>query len=80
MRRPDPADRTPLLARPSADGIARDGDDLVGRHVVVTAGGTAEPIDPVRYIGNRSTGTMGVAVAAGGARPRRPGHPRRRRW
>jgi phosphopantothenoylcysteine decarboxylase/phosphopantothenate--cysteine ligase len=30
---------------------------------VVTAGGTAEPIDPVRFIGNRSTGTMGVAVA-----------------
>ena len=31
--------------------------------MVVTAGGTAEPIDPVRYIGNRSTGAMGVAVA-----------------
>jgi phosphopantothenoylcysteine decarboxylase / phosphopantothenate---cysteine ligase len=38
-------------------------DDLVGRHVVITAGGTAEPIDPVRFIGNRSTGKMGVAVA-----------------
>jgi phosphopantothenoylcysteine decarboxylase/phosphopantothenate--cysteine ligase len=37
--------------------------DLAGRHVVVTAGGTAEPIDPVRYVGNRSTGKMGVAVA-----------------
>lgn len=37
--------------------------DLVGRHVVVTAGGTAEPIDPVRYIGNRSSGRMGFAVA-----------------
>ena len=63
VRRPDPADRTPLLPAAEADGIARDGDDLVGRHVVVTAGGTAEPIDPVRYIGNRSTGTMGIAVA-----------------
>jgi phosphopantothenoylcysteine decarboxylase / phosphopantothenate---cysteine ligase len=31
--------------------------------VVVTAGGTAEPIDPVRFIGNRSSGRMGVAVA-----------------
>ena len=38
--------------------------DLAGWHVVVTAGGTAEPIDPVRFIGNRSTGRMGVAIAA----------------
>jgi phosphopantothenoylcysteine decarboxylase/phosphopantothenate--cysteine ligase len=37
--------------------------DLEGRHIVVTAGGTAEPIDPVRYIGNRSTGKMGAAIA-----------------
>jgi phosphopantothenoylcysteine decarboxylase/phosphopantothenate--cysteine ligase len=37
--------------------------DLEGWHVVVSAGGTAEPIDPVRYIGNRSSGRMGVAVA-----------------
>ena len=37
--------------------------DLSGRHVLVTAGGTAEPIDPVRFIGNRSTGKMGVAIA-----------------
>ena len=29
----------------------------------MTAGGTAEPIDPVRFIGNRSTGRMGVAIA-----------------
>jgi phosphopantothenoylcysteine decarboxylase/phosphopantothenate--cysteine ligase len=36
---------------------------LAGRHVVVTAGGTAEPIDPVRYIGNRSSGRMGYALA-----------------
>ena len=60
IRKPDPADRPPRLA--DADDLARDADDLVGRHVVVTAGGTAEPIDPVRFIGNRSTGTMGVAV------------------
>jgi len=38
--------------------------DLAGWHVVVTAGGTAEPIDPVRFIGNRSTGRMGVAIAS----------------
>ena len=37
--------------------------DLVGRRVVVTAGGTREPIDPVRVITNRSTGKMGYAVA-----------------
>ncbi len=63
VRRPDPADRPPRLAPAAAEGLAHDADDLAGRHVVVTAGGTAEPIDPVRYIGNRSTGTMGVAVA-----------------
>ncbi len=63
VRRPDPADRPPRLPAAQVEGLARDGDDLVGRHVVVTAGGTAEPIDPVRYIGNRSTGTMGVALA-----------------
>jgi phosphopantothenoylcysteine decarboxylase/phosphopantothenate--cysteine ligase len=38
--------------------------DLDGVRVVVTAGPTQEPIDPVRFIGNRSTGKMGVAVAA----------------
>jgi phosphopantothenoylcysteine decarboxylase/phosphopantothenate--cysteine ligase len=37
--------------------------DLEGCHVVVSAGGTLEPIDPVRFIGNRSTGKMGVAIA-----------------
>src|SRR5581483_8106366 len=37
--------------------------DFAGCHVVVTAGGTQEPIDPVRFIGNRSSGKMGFAVA-----------------
>ncbi|HVM39571.1 MAG TPA: bifunctional phosphopantothenoylcysteine decarboxylase/phosphopantothenate--cysteine ligase CoaBC [Acidimicrobiia bacterium] len=37
--------------------------DLAGRTVVVTAGGTREPIDPVRFVGNRSSGRMGHAVA-----------------
>jgi len=41
--------------------------DLAGRSVVVTAGGTREPIDPVRYLGNRSSGRMGFAVAAAAA-------------
>ncbi|MBD8077860.1 bifunctional phosphopantothenoylcysteine decarboxylase/phosphopantothenate--cysteine ligase CoaBC [Cellulosimicrobium arenosum] len=37
--------------------------DLAGRRVVVSAGGTREPIDPVRFIGNRSSGRQGVALA-----------------
>jgi phosphopantothenoylcysteine decarboxylase/phosphopantothenate--cysteine ligase len=45
------------------DVVAR-GRDLAGRRIVVTAGPTHEPIDPVRFIGNRSTGKMGFAVAA----------------
>ena len=36
---------------------------LRGRRVLVSAGGTREPLDPVRYLGNRSTGAMGVALA-----------------
>jgi len=45
------------LMRLGADG------DLAGRTIVVTAGGTREAIDPVRFLGNRSTGKMGYAVA-----------------
>ena len=45
------------------DVLAR-GHDLAGVRVVVTAGPTYEPIDPVRFIGNRSSGKMGFAVAA----------------
>jgi phosphopantothenoylcysteine decarboxylase / phosphopantothenate---cysteine ligase len=37
---------------------------LHGKNLVITAGGTREPIDPVRYIGNRSSGAMGFALAA----------------
>jgi phosphopantothenoylcysteine decarboxylase/phosphopantothenate--cysteine ligase len=39
-------------------------DDLAGHTVLVTAGPTHEPIDPVRFVGNRSSGKMGVAIAA----------------
>ena len=42
--------------------LGRSGD-LAGKQIVVTAGGTQEPIDPVRHIGNRSSGKMGYAVA-----------------
>jgi len=48
------------------------GDDtsrpLAGRHVVVTSGPTHEPIDPVRFIANRSSGKQGHAIAAAAAR------------
>jgi phosphopantothenoylcysteine decarboxylase/phosphopantothenate--cysteine ligase len=47
-----------------ADGSA---GSLAGRHVVVTAGPTFEDLDPVRFIGNRSSGRMGFAVAAAAA-------------
>jgi phosphopantothenoylcysteine decarboxylase/phosphopantothenate--cysteine ligase len=42
--------------------LGRDGD-LAGKKVVVSAGGTQEPIDPVRYVGNYSSGKMGFALA-----------------
>jgi len=43
--------------------VLERGGDLAGKHIVVTAGGTQEPIDPVRYISNRSSGKMGYALA-----------------
>lgn len=44
-------------------GLLGRAGDLAGKRVVVTAGGTREPIDPVRFVGNRSSGLMGFAVA-----------------
>jgi phosphopantothenoylcysteine decarboxylase/phosphopantothenate--cysteine ligase len=41
--------------------------DLAGTKIVVTAGGTREPLDPVRFLGNRSSGKQGVALAAAAA-------------
>jgi phosphopantothenoylcysteine decarboxylase/phosphopantothenate--cysteine ligase len=49
-------------------GVNADGPSWTGIRVLVTAGGTREPIDSVRYIGNRSSGRMGVALAAQAAR------------
>jgi len=46
---------------------ALSGQDLAGHRVLVTAGGTREPIDPVRFLGNRSSGKQGEAVAAAAA-------------
>ena len=55
IREPDPG------ARPPRVEPARR--DLADWHIVVSAGGNAEPIDPVRFIGNRSSGKMGTAIA-----------------
>ncbi len=45
------------------EAVAGDPKDLAGRRVVVAAGPTREPLDPVRYLGNRSSGKMGFALA-----------------
>ena len=53
------------IARRAAELLGpRDGSALAGKHVLVSAGGTREPLDSVRFLGNRSSGRMGVAVAA----------------
>lgn len=53
---------TPVILAAIRRLLGRSGD-LAGRRVVVTAGGTREAIDPVRYVGNRSSGRMGFALA-----------------
>ncbi len=53
---------TPVLLGAISMALGRNGD-LAGRRVVVTAGGTREPIDPVRFVGNYSSGKMGYALA-----------------
>jgi phosphopantothenoylcysteine decarboxylase/phosphopantothenate--cysteine ligase len=61
-RLPDPeeivAAACTVLARGAAAPL-----DLAGRHVVISAGGTREPLDPVRFLGNRSSGRQGYALA-----------------
>jgi phosphopantothenoylcysteine decarboxylase / phosphopantothenate---cysteine ligase len=73
---PEPFDEGALAADPLAgqpdfapdeDPIDPEGP-LKGRHVLITAGPTHEPIDPVRYIANRSSGKQGYAIAAAAAR------------
>jgi phosphopantothenoylcysteine decarboxylase/phosphopantothenate--cysteine ligase len=58
----------PATARPPAGQRRPAADDLAGRRVVVSAGGTREPIDPVRFLTNRSSGKQGHAVAEAAAR------------
>ncbi|MDT7533255.1 bifunctional phosphopantothenoylcysteine decarboxylase/phosphopantothenate--cysteine ligase CoaBC [Sphingobium sp. SA2] len=57
----DPLDRQPDFSPPPF------GSSLRGRHILITAGPTHEPIDPVRYIANRSSGKQGFAIAAAAA-------------
>ena len=45
------------------DDVTGNVQDLVGRRILVTAGGTREAIDPVRFIGNKSSGKQGIAIA-----------------
>ena len=56
------------LHQPVAGPLPRSGEDLSGLHILVTAGPTHEPIDPVRVIANRSSGRQGFAIAAAAAR------------
>ncbi|MCX4961622.1 bifunctional phosphopantothenoylcysteine decarboxylase/phosphopantothenate--cysteine ligase CoaBC [Streptomyces virginiae] len=65
-RLPDPEEifevcRHVLRRQGLARGVAEP--DLAGRHVVISAGGTREPLDPVRFLGNRSSGKQGYALA-----------------
>ncbi|MFJ7588594.1 bifunctional phosphopantothenoylcysteine decarboxylase/phosphopantothenate--cysteine ligase CoaBC [Streptomyces sp. NPDC097617] len=60
-RLPDPEEIFEVCRRVLARGTA--GPDLTGRHVVISAGGTREPLDPVRFLGNRSSGKQGYALA-----------------
>ncbi|MCY3602228.1 MAG: bifunctional phosphopantothenoylcysteine decarboxylase/phosphopantothenate--cysteine ligase CoaBC, partial [Chloroflexi bacterium] len=55
---------TPAILGAVRAALGRREGDLCGRAVIVTAGGTQEPLDPVRYIGNRSSGRMGFSLAA----------------
>lgn len=50
------------------ESLLSSSDDYAGKRVLITAGGTREPIDPVRFIGNRSSGKQGYAIAREAAR------------
>ncbi|WP_051722359.1 bifunctional phosphopantothenoylcysteine decarboxylase/phosphopantothenate--cysteine ligase CoaBC [Streptomyces albus] len=62
-RLPDPGEIFEVCRRVLARGADAAVRDLAGRHVVVSAGGTREPLDPVRFLGNRSSGKQGYALA-----------------
>ncbi|MFI1800622.1 bifunctional phosphopantothenoylcysteine decarboxylase/phosphopantothenate--cysteine ligase CoaBC [Streptomyces sp. NPDC020379] len=62
-RLPDPEAIFEICRRVLARGARSQAADLAGRHVVISAGGTREPLDPVRFLGNRSSGKQGYALA-----------------
>ncbi len=62
-RLPEPADIAALATVVLERGAGALTQDLAGRRVVISAGGTREPLDPVRYLGNRSSGKQGWALA-----------------
>src|SRR4051812_17251177 len=62
-RLPEPTDVAALAELVLARGAGALAQDLVGRRVVISAGGTREPLDPVRFLGNRSSGMQGWALA-----------------
>jgi len=64
-RLPDPGELFETCLEVLSQGVPRA--DLAGRHVVVSAGGTREPLDPVRFLGNRSSGRQGYALARAAA-------------
>ena len=64
----EPAELLAAVEAAVASGALPDSASLAGVRVLVTAGGTREPIDSVRYVGNRSSGRMGYALAEQSAR------------
>ena len=64
------AESTSVKESTAVEGASGEesGTPLAGRNVLVTAGGTREPLDPVRFLGNRSSGKQGAALAAAAAR------------
>jgi phosphopantothenoylcysteine decarboxylase/phosphopantothenate--cysteine ligase len=58
---------TPVLVEAVMNVLKGTAKDLAGKRILVTAGPTQEPIDPVRYLGNRSSGKMGFAIAQAAA-------------
>ncbi|HVY11711.1 MAG TPA: bifunctional phosphopantothenoylcysteine decarboxylase/phosphopantothenate--cysteine ligase CoaBC, partial [Mycobacteriales bacterium] len=62
-RLPEPDEIFAVARTVLTRGVGSLAADLAGWHVVVTAGGTREPLDPVRYLGNRSSGRQGYALA-----------------
>ncbi|MGO4782387.1 bifunctional phosphopantothenoylcysteine decarboxylase/phosphopantothenate--cysteine ligase CoaBC [Cryobacterium sp. W22_MBD10_FK3] len=63
MEEPDTIVQAALAALDSRRAGSAVPQDLAGRRVLISAGGTREPLDPVRFLGNRSSGRQGVALA-----------------